>query len=81
MPMPPRNLIGELGAAFLCADLGITPEPRADHASYLAHWLTILKADKRAIFTAAAQAQRAVDFLHGLQPKTDAPQEAEQLAA
>jgi antirestriction protein ArdC len=73
--------VGELGAAFLCADLGITPEPRADHASYLAHWLTILKADKRAIFTAAAQAQRPVDFLHSLQPKADAPQEAEQLAA
>jgi antirestriction protein ArdC len=47
----------------------------------LGRWLQILKADKRAIFTAAAQAQRAVDFLHSLQPKTDAPQEAEQLAA
>jgi antirestriction protein ArdC len=76
-----EELIAEVGAAFLCADLGITPEPRADHASYLAHWLQILKADKRAIFTAAAQAQRAVDFLHGLQPKADAPQEAEHLAA
>jgi antirestriction protein ArdC len=78
---PPKATIAELGAAFLCADLGITPEPRADHAGYLAHWLTILKADQRAIFTAAAQAQRAVDFLHGLQPKADAPREAEQLAA
>jgi antirestriction protein ArdC len=28
-----------LGAAFLCADLGITPEPREDHASYIANWL------------------------------------------
>jgi len=43
--------------------------------------LTILKADKRAIFTAAAQAQRAVDFLHSLQPKTEAHEESEQLAA
>jgi antirestriction protein ArdC len=76
-----EELIAELGAAFLCAGLGITPEPRADHASYLAHWLNILKADKRAIFTAAAQAQRAVDFLHSLQPKTEAHEESEQLAA
>lgn len=76
-----EELIAELGAAYLCADLGITPEPRADHAAYLSHWLTILNGDKRAIFTAAAQAQRAVDFLHSLQPKTTAPHEPAQLAA
>jgi antirestriction protein ArdC len=62
-----EELIAELGAAFLCADLGITPEVRPDHAEYLAHWLKVLKADNRAIFTAAAQAQRAADYLHGLQ--------------
>ena len=61
-----EELVAELGAAFLCADLGITPEPREDHASYLAHWLEILREDKRAIFSSAAHAQRAVDFLHGL---------------
>jgi len=62
-----EELVAELGAAFLCADLGITPEVRDDHAAYLANWLEILKADNRAIFTAAAQAQRAADHLHGLQ--------------
>jgi antirestriction protein ArdC len=31
------------------------------------HWLSILREDKRAIFAAAAHAQRAVDYLHGLQ--------------
>ena len=62
-----EELIAELGAAFLCADLGITSEPRDDHAAYLAHWLTVLREDKRAIFTAAAHAQRAVDYLHSLQ--------------
>ena len=35
-----EELVAELGSAFLCADLGITPEPRADHASYIANWLT-----------------------------------------
>lgn len=62
-----EELVAELGAAFLCADLGITPEIRDDHAAYLAHWLQVLKADKRAIFTAAAQAQRAADHLASLQ--------------
>jgi antirestriction protein ArdC len=62
-----EELIAELGAAFLCADLGIAATPREDHAGYLAHWLQVLKADSRAIFTAASQAQRAVDHLHSLQ--------------
>jgi antirestriction protein ArdC len=57
------------GAAFLFADLGITPEIRDDHAAYLAHWLQVLKEDKRAIFSSAARARRAADFLHGLQPQ------------
>ena len=60
-----EELVAELGAAFLCADLGITAEPREDHASYVASWLEVLKSDKRAIFTAAAYAQRAADFLRG----------------
>lgn len=68
-----EELVAELGSAFLCADLGITPETRADHAAYLAHWLEVLKGDKRAIFTAAAHAQRAADFLHALvMPKEEA---------
>lgn len=58
-----EELVAELGAAFLCADLGVALEDRADHASYLASWLKVLKNDKRAIFTAAAHAQRAVEFL------------------
>lgn len=63
-----EELVAEIGAAFLCCDLGITPEPREDHAAYVDHWLKVLKEDKRAIFRAAAHAQRAVDYLHGLQP-------------
>lgn len=62
-----EELVAELGSAFLCAGLGVTPEPREDHAAYLASWLKVLKEDKRAIFSAAAHAQRAADFLQGLQ--------------
>jgi antirestriction protein ArdC len=64
-----EELVAELGSAFLAADLGLAVEPREDHASYLASWLEVLKNDRRAIFTAAAHAQRAADYLHGLQPK------------
>lgn len=73
-----EELIAELGSCFLCADLGIAPElePRADHASYLDSWLKVLADDKRAIFSAAAHAQRAVAFLHGLQPATSEEREA-----
>jgi antirestriction protein ArdC len=62
-----EELVAELGAAFLCADLGIACEDREDHAAYIGHWLSALKNDKRCIFAAAAHAQRAVDFLHSRQ--------------
>ena len=62
-----EELVAELGAAFLCADLALTPEPGTDHAAYIQSWLKVLKDDKRAIFSAAANAQRAADFLHGFQ--------------
>ena len=73
-----EELIAELGSCFLCADLGIAPElePRPDHASYLASWLEVLSSDKRFIFAAAAHAQRAVAYLHGLQPQTGVIAEA-----
>ena len=63
-----EELVAELGAVFLGADLGVFIEPRADHANYLASWLAVLKEDKRAIFRAAAHAERAATFLHRLQP-------------
>jgi antirestriction protein ArdC len=58
-----EELIAELGAAFTCAHLGLSTEPREDHAQYLASWLKVLKADSRAIFTAASKAQQACDWL------------------
>lgn len=63
-----EELVAELGSAFLCADLRITPEVREDHAAYIASWIKVLKDDKRAVFSAASHASRAVDYLHGLQP-------------
>ncbi len=61
-----EELVTELGSAFLYADLGLSPEPREDHAPYIASWLKALGSDPCAVATAATQAQRAVDFLHGM---------------
>jgi antirestriction protein ArdC len=62
-----EELIAELGAAFLCSDLGVTNQPRPDHAAYIANWLTVLKKDTRATFTAASKANEAKQFLLSLQ--------------
>jgi antirestriction protein ArdC len=69
-----EELVAELGSAFLCADLELTPEVRDDHAGYIANWLEVLRNDKRCVVQAASYAQRAVDFLHGLQPQPAAEQ-------
>lgn len=61
-----EELVAELGAAFLAADLGLSIEPRPDHASYIASWIKVLQNDHRALFQAAAHAERAVAFLHQL---------------
>jgi antirestriction protein ArdC len=59
-----EELVAELGSAFLCADLELQQEPREENAAYIANWLEFLKNDKRFIFSAAAHAQRAADYLN-----------------
>ena len=61
-----EELIAELGSAFLCSDFGMSATPRQDHANYIAHWLNVLKNDKKAIFYAARGATVAARFLKTL---------------
>ncbi len=61
-----EELVAELGAAFLCATLGVTNEPRPEHAAYVKSWLEALKHDRKAIFIASSKAQQAVDYLQRL---------------
>ena len=68
-----EELVAEIGAAFLCADLGLTPETREDHAAYIASWLKALKNDKKAVFVAASHAQKAADLLHAYQAEPPPP--------
>ena len=55
--------VAEIGAAFLCAALGMEPTEREDHAAYIENWLGALRKDKRAIFQAATAAQAASNFI------------------
>lgn len=56
-----EELVAELGAAFLCTELGV--EGQLQHVEYLAHWAKVLREDKRAIFTASRMAQDAAAYL------------------
>jgi len=67
-----EELVAELGAAFLCADLELASEPREENASYAANWLEILRDDTHFIFKAAAHAQRAADYLASFNRGEDA---------
>jgi antirestriction protein ArdC len=59
-----EELIAELGAAFLCAEFGFDGDVRS--AGYIGNWIELLKADKRAFFTACSQASKAAGYLRGL---------------
>ena len=63
-----EELIAELGAAFLCAELQLPTAEKGNHAAYIASWLKALKDDKNLIVPAASQASKAVDYLQSLQP-------------
>jgi len=65
-----EEIVAELTASYILADLGIAHHPRPDHAAYVASWLRALKNDPRAIFTAASKAQQAADWMHAQQPQT-----------
>jgi len=56
-----EELVAELGAAMLCAHSKI--DGQLQHASYIASWLKVLKADSNAILKASAEAQKILDFL------------------
>lgn len=64
-----EELVAELGACFLGADLGFEPVTKEQHAAYIQSWLTVLKNDKKFIIQAASYAQKAVEFVTKLQPE------------
>lgn len=74
-----EELVAEIGASFIGARLGFVGEHIESHASYIGHWLQILRGDKKAIFRAATLAQAAADMVlaeAGTAPTPKAPQPA-----
>jgi antirestriction protein ArdC len=71
-----EELIAEISAAFTCAALGI--EGELAHPEYINSWLKVLRGDKRAVFSAAAAAQKAASLiLNGGAVEAEAEAEAE----
>jgi antirestriction protein ArdC len=58
-----EELVAEMGAAFLCAEAGISPAVVENQAAYVQGWLGKIRSDKRLVIMAAAQAQKAADFI------------------
>lgn len=65
-----EELVAEWISAMACAELGITAQPRPDHAGYIASWLTVLRQDSGVALAAAAKASQAVDYLWSRQDAT-----------
>lgn len=63
-----EELVAELGAAFLCSEFNIETAEKGNHASYIDHWLNVLKENKHCLITAASEASKSCDFLMKLQP-------------
>jgi antirestriction protein ArdC len=58
-----EELIAECSAAYLCAEAGISPAVLENQTAYIQGWLGKLRSDKRMVVAAAAQAQRAADYI------------------
>jgi antirestriction protein ArdC len=69
-----EELVAELGATFLAARFGVEVEPHEEHAAYLASWLRSLKADPRALYRAAKDAQVATEYLLAAAGEEAAPE-------
>jgi antirestriction protein ArdC len=74
-PYSKEELIAEMGAAFLCGQAGIEENTMENSAAYIQGWLKKFQDDKKLIVQAASQAQKAANFILGIQPKEDAPAE------
>ena len=66
-----EEVIAEISASFICARLGLSSEPRIDHAQYIAHYMSMMRADPSAIFKCAADAARAADYLFAFSEPAD----------
>jgi antirestriction protein ArdC len=70
-PYSREELVAEMGAAFLCGHCGIENRTIQESAAYIQGWFDCLRNDRKLMVHAAAQAQKAGDFIHNVQEQTD----------
>jgi len=70
-PYSREELVAEMGAAFLCGHCGIENRTIQESAAYIRGWLDCLRNDRKLMVHAAAQAQKAGDFIRNVQDQTD----------
>lgn len=58
-----EELVAEMTAAFLLGEAGLLPATIENNAAYIASWIATIKADRKAVVVAAAQAQKAADYI------------------
>ncbi len=69
-PYAKEELVAEMGASFLCGQIGIVERTLDNSAAYIAGWLERLRNDHRLIVQAAAQAQKAADYILNVKHKS-----------
>jgi len=77
-PYAKEELVAEMGAAFLCGQVGIVERTIDNSAAYISSWLQKLKDDAKLVVQAAAQAQKSSDWILGRQWQGEASGEGEQ---
>ncbi|HEX8430633.1 MAG TPA: zincin-like metallopeptidase domain-containing protein [Longimicrobium sp.] len=70
-----EELVAEMGAAFLCAALGVAGQ--LQHPEYIANWIKVLQEDKKAVFRAASLARQAAEYLGAIPPAGSVEEEEE----
>ncbi|HEX6039511.1 ArdC family protein [Longimicrobium sp.] len=70
-----EELVAEMGAAFLCAALGV--QGQLQHPEYIGNWIQVLKGDKKAVFRAASEARQVAEYLGATPPAAGQTEEDE----
>jgi antirestriction protein ArdC len=64
-----EELVAEMTAAFLCNKTGISNKTIDNSTAYINSWINVLRGDKRFVIQAAGQAQKAADYIQGIETK------------
>ena len=58
-----EELIAEIGACFLCSEIGILNKVKNNSKAYIQSWISVLKNNPKMIINASGKAQKSVNFI------------------